>query len=189
MLRKDIVIVEGARTPFAEFCGSFRDITAIDLGAIAAKGAIEKANVDPEEIDQVVFGNVQQSSVNAHILARHVALKANLPIHVPAVTVNRLCGTGVEAIIQAARLIMTGEAKMTLAGGTENMSQTPHVIRGMRWGSPLGGPVIEDWVWDGLYDAVGDCTMADTAENLAIKYELSREEIDRHALFYFVRHQ
>ncbi|MEW9670498.1 acetyl-CoA C-acetyltransferase [Ammoniphilus sp. 3BR4] len=182
MLRKDIVIVEGARTPFAEFCGSFRDITAIDLGAIAAKGAIQKANVDPEEIDQVVFGNVQQSSVNAHILARHVALKANLPIHVPAVTVNRLCGTGVEAIIQAARLVMTGEAKMTLAGGTENMSQTPHVIRGMRWGSPLGGPVIEDWVWDGLYDTVGDCTMADTAENLAIKYELSREEIDCHAL-------
>ncbi|MED4785015.1 acetyl-CoA C-acetyltransferase [Brevibacillus choshinensis] len=177
-----IVLVEGARTAFTEISGSFREISAIDLGAEAARESIRKAKIDPEEIDQVVFGNVQQSSKDAHYLARHVGLKAELPIHVPALTINRLCGTGVEAILTAARYIMTGEAKVVLAGGTESMSQVPHVIRGMRWGSPLGSPVVEDWVWDGLYDTVGGCSMAVTAENLAKKYDMTREEIDRHAL-------
>ncbi|WP_243521691.1 acetyl-CoA C-acetyltransferase [Bacillus pseudomycoides] len=181
-----VVLVEGARTPLAEFCGSFRDVSAIDLGAIASKEAIKKANVDPEEIDQVVFGNVQQSSCDAHYLARHVGLKAGISIHVPALTVNRLCGSGLESILTAARYILTGEANMVLAGGAENMSQVPHVIRGMRWGSPLGSPTMEDWVWDGLYDTYGDCTMAVTAENLAEKYELSREGIDEYA---FLSHQ
>ncbi|WP_102348618.1 acetyl-CoA C-acetyltransferase [Bacillus sp. Marseille-P3661] len=178
----DIVILEGARTPFTEISGTFREITATNLGAIAAKGAIEKANITPEEIDHVVFGNVQQSSKDAHILARHVGLLAGTPIPVPALTINRLCGTGVESILTAARYIRTGEANVVLAGGTESMSQTPHVIRGMRWGSPLGAPVIEDWVWDGLYDTVGDVTMAQTAENIAKKYNISREEADQHAL-------
>ncbi|MED4585278.1 acetyl-CoA C-acetyltransferase [Brevibacillus choshinensis] len=177
-----IVLVEGARTAFTEISGSFREISAIDLGAEAARESIRKAKIDPEEIDQVVFGNVQQSSKDAHYLARHVGLKAELPIHVPALTINRLCGTGVEAILTAARYIMTGEAKVVLAGGTESMSQVPHVIRGMRWGSPLGSPIVEDWVWDGLYDTVGGCSMAVTAENLAKKYDITREEIDRHAL-------
>jgi acetyl-CoA acyltransferase 2 len=178
----DIVLLEGARTPFAEISGSFRDITATELGAIAAKEAIRKANITPEDINQVVFGNVQQSSKDAHLLARHVGLKAGTPIHVPALTINRLCGTGIEAILTAARYILTGEAKVVLAGGAESMSQVPHVIRGMRWGSPLGSPVVEDWVWDGLYDTVGGCTMAETAENLAKRYNISREEIDQHAL-------
>lgn len=186
MSKTDVVLVEGARTPLAEFCGSFRDVSAIDLGAIASKEAIKKANVNPEEIDQVVFGNVQQSSRDAHYLARHVGLKAGLSIHVPALTVNRLCGSGLESILTAARYILTGEANMVLAGGAENMSQVPHVIRGMRWGSPLGSPTMEDWVWDGLYDTYGDCTMAVTAENLAEKYKLSREEIDEYA---FLSHQ
>ncbi|RAK14089.1 acetyl-CoA C-acetyltransferase [Anoxybacillus vitaminiphilus] len=179
---KEVVLIEGARTPFAEFCGSFREISATDLGAIAAREAIRKAKIEPEEVDQVVFGNVQQSSRDAHYLARHVGLKAHLPIDVPALTINRLCGTGLEAILTAARYILTGEANVVLAGGTENMSQVPHVIRGMRWGTPLGSPALEDWLWDGLYDTYGDCTMAVTAENLAKKYELSREEIDQHAL-------
>lgn len=178
----DIVVLEGARTPFAEISGSFRQITATDLGAIAAKEAIRKSDIQPGEIDQVVFGNVQQSSKDAHLLARHIGLKAGTPIKVPALTVNRLCGTGVEAILTAARYILTGEANVVLAGGTENMSQVPHVIRGMRWGSPLGSPVVEDWLWDGLYDPYGDCTMAQTAENLAAKYGITREEVDRHAL-------
>lgn len=175
-------MIEGARTPLAAFCGSFRDISATDLGAIAAKEAIAKAKIQPEEIDQVVFGNVQQSSRDAHILARHVGLKAGVPIPVPALTINRLCGSGLEAILTASRYILTGEANVALAGGAENMSQVPHVIRGMRWGQPLGAAQMEDWLWDGLYDTVGDCTMAMTAENLAKKYELTREEIDRHAL-------
>ena len=178
----DIVLLEGARTPFAEISGSFREIKATDLGAIAAKEAINKSNISVEEIDHVVFGNVQQSSKDAHILARHVGLKAGTPIHVPAVTINRLCGTGIESILTSARYILTGEANVVLAGGTESMSQVPHVIRGMRWGSPLGAPVIEDWVWDGLYDTYGDCTMGETAENIAARYNLTREEVDRHAL-------
>lgn len=179
---KEIVLLEGARTPFAEISGSFREIDAIDLGAIAAKEAIQRSKISAEEIDHVVFGNVQQSSKNAHILARHVGLKAGTPIPVPALTINRLCGTGIESILTSARYILTGEANVVLAGGTESMSQVPHVIRGMRWGSPLGGTVIEDWVWDGLYDTVGKCSMGDTAENLAAKYEITREEVDQHAL-------
>jgi acetyl-CoA acyltransferase 2 len=179
---QDIVLLEGARTPFAEISGSFRNLTATDLGAVAAKEAIRKSNISADEIDHVVFGNVQQSSKDAHLLARHVGLKAGTPINVPALTINRLCGTGIESILTAARYILIGEAKVVLAGGTENMSQVPHVIRGMRWGSPLGSPVIEDWLWDGLYDTYGDCTMAQTAENLAIKYSLTREEVDQHAL-------
>ncbi len=178
----DVVLLEGARTPFAEINGSFRDITATDLGAIAAQEAIRKSGVDKEEIDHVVFANVQQSSKDAHLLARHVGLKAGLPIRVPAVTINRLCGSGLEAILAAGRYIVTGEADAVLAGGTENMSQVPHVIRGARTGKPLGALQMEDWLWDGLYDTVGDCTMAMTAENLAHKYGIRREEIDRHAL-------
>ncbi|PHC44826.1 acetyl-CoA C-acyltransferase [Bacillus toyonensis] len=179
---KEIVLLEGARTPFAEISGSFRGMNATELGAIAAKEAIRKASISAEDIDQVVFGNVQQSSKDAHLLARHVGLKAGAPIHVPALTINRLCGTGVESILTAARYILSGEAEVALAGGTENMSQVPHVIPRMRWGSPLGGPAIEDWLWDGLYDTYGKCTMGETAENLAAKYNLTREEVDQHAL-------
>lgn len=179
---KDIVILEGARTPFAEISGSFREITATDLGAIAAKEALHRAKITGEDVDQVVFGNVQQSSKDAHLLARHVGLKAGTPISVPALTINRLCGTGLESVLTAARYILTNEANVVLAGGTESMSQVPHVIRGMRWGSQLGAPVVEDWVWDGLYDTYGDCTMGETAENLAAKYNVTREEVDQHAL-------
>lgn len=177
----DIVLLEGARTPFAKISGSFRDITAAELGVIAAKEAIRKSNINPDDIDQVVFGNVQQSSKDAHMLARHVGLKAGTSLEVPAVTINRVCGTGIEAILTGARYILTGEANVVLAGGTENMSQVPHVIRGARWGSPLGGPIVEDWVWDGLLDTNAGYTMSQTAENLAEKYKITREEVDAHA--------
>nr|WP_295969782.1 acetyl-CoA C-acetyltransferase [uncultured Bacillus sp.] len=183
MGQKEVVLLEGARTPFAEINGSFREIPAIELGTIASREAIRKAQVDPEEIDHVVFGNVQQSSCDAHFLARHIGLKAGVPVHVPAVTVNRLCGTGIEVILSAARLIQNGEAELVLAGGTESMSQVPHVVKGMRWGAPLGSVKLEDWLWEGLYDSYGDCTMSITAENLAKKYELSREKIDQHAFY------
>lgn len=178
---KDIVLLEGARTPFTKISGSFRDITATELGVIAAKEAIRKSNINPEDIDQVVFGNVQQSSKDAHILARHVGLKAGTRLETPGLTINRVCGTGIEAILTGARYILAGEADVVLAGGTENMSQVPHVIRGARWGSPLGGPLVEDWLWDGLLDTNAGCTMAETAENLAEKYNISREEVDEHA--------
>ncbi|MEB3103933.1 acetyl-CoA C-acetyltransferase [Ferviditalea candida] len=179
----DVVLVEGARTPFTLFCGSLREITAIDLGAIAAKEAIRKAGIDAEEVDQVVIGNAYQSSKDAHILARHVGLKAGAPVSTPALTVNRLCGSGLEAMISAARMIQTGESSVALAGGTENMSQIPFVVRGARWGIPYGGGnALEDILWEGLTDTYAGCNMAITAENLAEKYGLTREEIDRHAL-------
>lgn len=178
----DIVLLEGARTPFVNFNGKFKHIDASELGVIAAKEAINKSGITPDQINHVVFGNVQQSSKNAHLLARHVGLKAGIPLYVPAVTINRVCGTGIEAITAGARLILTGEADVVLAGGTENMSQVPHVIRGMRWGSPLGAVNVEDWLWDGLEDTNVGCTMAETAENLAKKYNISREEVDQHAL-------
>lgn len=184
MSLKDIVLLEGARTPFTKFCGSFSDISAIDLGAISAKEAVKKSRIEPEEVDQVVFGNVQHSSRDAHIFARHVGLKAGLPIPVPALTINRLCGSGLEAIISAARMIQTGESQVALAGGAENMTQIPFVIRGARKGIPYGGdyPPMEDVLWTGLTDTYAGCNMAITAENLAEIYGLTREEIDQHAL-------
>lgn len=178
----DIVLLEGARTPFVDYNGKLKHMTATELGVIAAKEALKKSKIEPEQVDHVVFGNVQPSSKDAHLLARHVGLKAGTPLHVPAVTINRVCGTGIEAILAGARHILTGEAEVVLAGGTENMSQVPHVIRGMRWGSPLGGTMIEDWLWDGLEDTNVGCTMAQTAENLAERYNISREEVDQHAL-------
>jgi len=178
----EIVLLEGARTPFVNFNGKFKDIKATELGVIAAKEAVARAGINAEEIDHVVFGNVQQSSKDAHLLARHVGLKTGTPIHVPAVTINRVCGTGIEAITAGARHIMAGEAEVVLAGGTENMSQVPHVVRGMRSGSPLGAPKMEDWLWDGLLDTNCGFNMAETAENLAKEVNVSREEVDQHAL-------
>lgn len=182
MKAKEIVLLEGARTAFININDMFREVTATELAVHAAKEAIKKAKIQPEEIDHVVFGNVQQSSRDAHFLARHVGLKVGTPIRVPAVTINRVCGTGIEAITAGARHILAGEADVVLAGGTENMSQVPHVIRGMRWGSPLGSPKVEDWLWDGLTDTYVGLSMAETAENLAKKYNISREEVDAHAL-------
>ncbi|MFS8630986.1 MAG: hypothetical protein LOD92_07510, partial [Bacillales bacterium] len=179
---KDVVLIDGARTPFGKFGGSFKDISAIDLGAYSAKEAIARAGLDPSEIDEVVMGNVQQSSTDAHYLARHVGLKAGLPVHVPSLTVNRLCGSGLEAIVTAAKNIMLGETEVALAGGTENMSQIPYFVIGARWGTKLGTPPkMADYLWDGLYDPVGGCTMAMTAENAAEKYNVSREECDEFA--------
>lgn len=182
MKANDVVIVDGCRTAFAKFGGPFRDISAIDLGACAAKEAMTRSGVEAEEIDHVFFGNVIQSSPDAVLAARHVGLKSGVPVEVPALTVNRLCGSGLEAITQAARMIMTGESKVGLAGGGENMSQIPHVIRGARWGIPLFEAPMKDYLYEALYDPYGQCFMADTAENLASQYGLTREEIDRHAL-------
>lgn len=183
MKSTDIVLLEGARTPFVNFNGKFKEITATELGVIAAKEALKKTSITPDQIDHVVFGNVQQSSKDAHFLARHIALKAEIPLHVPAVTINRVCGTGIEAILTSARYILTGDAEVVLAGGTENMSQVPHVVHGMRWGNPLGSVKVEDWLWEGLEDTNVGCTMAQTAENVAEKYHISRQEADEHALF------
>ena len=182
MNRKEVVLLEGARTAFASFGGGLRDITAIDLGAAAARAAMERAKVDPEEVDASIVGNVHQSSTEAILMARHVGLKSGLRNESTGLTVNRICGSGLQALITAAESIMLNNAELTIAGGTENMSQIPHVIRGARWGLPLAQSKMEDLLWEALYDPYGDCTMADTAENLAEKYELKREEIDQFAL-------
>jgi acetyl-CoA acyltransferase 2 len=178
---KDIVIVEGARTPVGTFMGSLKDVSATELGAIAAAGALSRSGVDPKWVDAVVIGNVIQSSADAVYLARHVALKAGVPIETPALTVNRLCGSGLEAIIQGARSLMLGEARFALCGGAENMSQAPFAIRGARDGWGLSGQKVEDTLWQALTDSYGGCAMADTAENLAEAYNISRQEQDEFA--------
>src|SRR4030081_3589734 len=148
----DIAIVSGARTAFGRYCGKLKDFTAQELGAVAAKGAMERASLDPKDVDHVVFGNAQQTSGDSLYGARHVGLKAGLPIEAPALTVNRLCGSGMQAIVNAAQMIQLGEAKTVLAGGMESMSQAPHVIRGMRWGVGLGEGKMEDSLMVALLD-------------------------------------
>src|SRR5204862_2747130 len=148
----DIAIVNGARTPMGRYCEKLRDFTAMELGAIAGKEAIKRSGIDPKEFDHVVFGNAQQTSSDSHYGARHVGLKAGLPIETPALTVNRLCGSGMQSIVNAAQMIQLGEAKMVLAGGMESMSQAPHVIRGARWGLGLGEGKLEDSLMVALLD-------------------------------------
>ena len=179
---KDIVIVDGARTPMAEYNGHFSDISAIDLAAIAAKEALSRSGFAPEDVDHVIVGNALQTSGDAIYGARHVGLKAGVPKEVPALTVNRLCGSGIQSIINAAEQIELNEAKSVLAGGMENMSQAPHVIRGARKGFKLGQGAIEDSLMVALLDSYAGLYMAQTAENLARKYDISRDEQDRFAL-------
>lgn len=180
---QDIYIIDGARTPVGVLQGSLSDISAIDLGVIAAKGAIERSGVNPQLIDQVVMGNVIQTSKDAIYFARHVALKAGLPIETPALTVNRLCGSGLQAIVNAAQMLQLGEGQIALAGGAENMTQAPHVLRGARTGYKLGqAPQLEDSLWEALVDSYCGCGMAITAENLAEQYGLTREQVDAYAL-------
>jgi acetyl-CoA acetyltransferase family protein len=179
---KDIVIVAGKRTPMSEYGGALRDLTANELGAIASKAAIAQSQFEAREFDHAVFGNAMQTSADSIYGARHVALKAGLPIEMPALTVNRLCGSGIQAIVTAAQLIQLGEAAVVLAGGIESMSQAPHVIRGARWGLRLGEGKMEDSLMVALLDTYCGCYMAATAENLARKYNISREEQDEFAL-------
>jgi acetyl-CoA acetyltransferase family protein len=178
----DIAIVSGARTPMGRYCGKLRDLTAMDLGAVAGKGAIERAGVDPKEFDHAVFGNAQQTSGDALYGARHVALKAGLPIETPALTVNRLCGSGMQAIVSGAQMIQLGEANIVLAGGMESMSQAPHVIRGARWGFGLGEGKLEDSLMVALLDTYCGLYMANTAELYGEQQGITREAQDEFAL-------
>ncbi len=179
----DVVILAGARTPFGNLGGALADLTATDLGVEAAKAAIERSGVPTEQIDDVVFGNVIQTSADAIYLARHIGLRVGLPIGVPALTLNRLCGSGLQAILTAAQSLRLGESTYALAGGTENMSQAPHIVRGARKGFHLGANVqFEDSLWTALTDSYSDTPMAVTAENLAKKYSIAREACDEFAL-------
>ena len=179
---KDVYILGGARTPMADYAGKLKDLSALELGAIAARAALERTGVKPADVDHVVFGNVLQTSADAVYGARHVGLKAGLPIEVPALTVNRLCGSGIQAAVNGAHLLMLGEADIVLTGGMESMSQAPHVIRGLRSGLRLGQGQLEDTLWSALLDTHCGCTMAGTAENCAAKYNVSREEQDAYAI-------
>ena len=181
-MNRDIFILGGARTPMAEYAGKLKDISALDLGAVASRAALERTGVKPEAVDHVVFGNVLQTSSDAVYGARHVGLRAGLPIEVPALTVNRLCGSGIQAAVNGAHLIMLGEADVVLTGGMESMSQAPHVIRGLRSGLRLGQGQLEDTLWSALLDTHCGCTMAGTAENCAAKYGISRAAQDEYAI-------
>ena len=174
-----VVFLSGVRTGFGAFGGTLKDLSATELGAIAARAALSRSGVEPAGVDHVVFGNVLQTSADAPYLARHIGLKAGAPVETPALTVNRLCGSGFEAVIQGAQQILLGASRVVLAGGTESMSQAPHVVRGARWGLRLGpGAPLEDTLWEALRDANCGLSMAETAEKLAEQYNVSRESVD-----------
>ena len=178
---KDIVVLGGARTAFGTYGGALRDTSATDLGVIASKGALERSKVSPDKIDQVIFGNVLQTSGDAVYFARHIGLKAGAPKEAPALTINRLCGSGLQAILLGAQEIQLGQADFVLAGGAENMSMAPHMIRGARWGLPLGEQKLEDYLWVALVDSYNGLGMANTAENLGRKYGIGRQAADEFA--------
>jgi acetyl-CoA acetyltransferase family protein len=182
MWPNEIAIVSGARTPMGRYCGKLRDFTAQDLGAIAARGAMERASMDPGEFDHAIFGNAQQTSGDALYGARHAALKAGLPIETPALTVNRICGSGIQSIITGAQLIQLGEARKVLAGGMESMSQAPHVIRGLRWGVGLGEGKLEDALMVALLDTYCGLYMANTAELYGEQMGITRQLQDEFAM-------
>ena len=181
-MQKDVFIINGARTPMGEYNGKLKDLSALELGAIAARAALQRTGIRPEHVDHVVFGNVLQTSGDAIYGARHVGLKAGVPVEVPALTVNRLCGSGIQAAVSGAQMILLEEAGLVLSGGMESMSQAPHVIRGLRTGLRLGQGQLEDMLWTALLDTHCGCTMAVTAENCAAKYSIPREEQDLFAL-------
>jgi acetyl-CoA acetyltransferase family protein len=178
----EALVIAGARTPLAEFNTHFRDVSETELGAIAAGEALRRSRVPAERVDHAVFGNAMQTSPNALYGARHVALKAGLPETVPALTVNRLCGSGIQSIATAAGLIELQEAEIVLAGGMENMTQAPHVLRGLRSGIKMGHTRIEDALLTGLLDMHCGCSMSQTAENLARERGITRADADRYAL-------
>ena len=182
-LSKDIVIVGAKRTAFGAMGGALKGISATDLAVHAAKAAIAQSGAQPSDFGHVIVGNVMQTSADAIYCARHVGLKAGLPVEVPALTVNRLCGSGFEALILGAERLLLGDAEVVLAGGTENMTQAPHVLRGGREGFAFGkAPALEDSLWSALTDSYCNAPMAITAENLAAKYGISREQCDAYAV-------
>jgi acetyl-CoA acetyltransferase family protein len=181
-MNEDVVILGGARTPMAEYVGAFKDVSALDLGGHAGVAALERSGVEPSAVDHVVMGNALQTSGDAIYGARHVGLKAGVPIEVPALTVNRLCGSGIQSVVSAAQMIKLGESRVALAGGMENMSQAPHVLRGARSGLRLGEGKLEDSLMVALLDTRCGLYMAQTSDNLARQHGITREQMDGYAL-------
>jgi len=182
-LAKNVYIVAAKRTPFGAFGGKLKDISASELGGIASTAAVEQLPKDTP-IDSVIYGNVIQTSADAAYLARHVGHRAKLPLHVPANTINRLCGSGFQSVINGAQEILLGEANVVLTGGTENMSQAPYAVRNIRWGTRYGTDLkMEDTLANGLIDTFPNkIPMAITGENLGEKYKIDRKTCDEYAL-------
>jgi len=179
---REIVIASAVRTPIGSFGGMFKNVSAVQLGTVVAKEALKRANVKPEMVDEVIFGNVLQAGLGQNV-ARQVSVHAGIPIEVPSFTINKVCGSGLKAVALAAQAILAGEAEIVLAGGTENMSQAPYLLKSARWGQRMGNAQIEDYmVQDGLWDVFNDYHMGITAENIVEKYGLTREEQDQLAL-------
>ncbi len=179
---KKIFFLSAQRTPFGTFGGSLKNISAIDLGISASKAAITNAGISPDKINNIIFGNTMQTSADAIYLARHIGLKCKIPESVPALTINRLCGSGFQAIINGAEQIELGLSDCVLVGGTESMSQTPHIIRGARWGIPLAQSKLEDSLWVGLTDSYTKLPMGLSVEHLASLYNISQDEVDNYSL-------
>jgi acetyl-CoA acyltransferase 2 len=179
---EEIWFLSGKRTPFGTFGGALKDLTATDLAVDSAKAALTAAKVSAEDIQHVVYGNVMQTSQDAIYLPRHVGLRAGVPVHIGALGVNRLCGSGFQAFVTAAELMMTEQAQVVLAGGTESMSQSPHAVRGARWGLGLGKGALEDTLMTALFDTYSGTPMGMTAENLAEQYKLTQDQVDEFAV-------
>lgn len=179
---RDVVIVSAFRTPIGSFGGALKDVSAVDLGTCVVKKAIESINLDPAEIDELIFGNILSAGLGQNV-ARQVAIKSGIPKEVPSFGINKLCGSGLKAVELAAQAIMTGDAEVVIAGGTESMSQAPYVLREHRWGKRMGdGKIIDTMIYDGLTDAFNDYHMGVTAENIVEKYGFTREMQDQIAL-------
>lgn len=178
---ENAVIIDGVRTGFGSFGGSLKDISPVNLGVEVSKAALERANTKAEDVEEIIFGNVVPAGKDAIYLARHIGLKSGLKVETPALTVNRLCGSGMESIVLATRKVLLGENQVVLAGGVESMSQAPYVVRNARWGVRYGSAEFEDSLSQGLTDMYVEMPMGITAENLADEYKISREEQDEWA--------
>ncbi len=181
-MSEDVLILQGARTAMAELVGAFKDTSALELGGFAARAAMERAGIEPGSVDHVVMGNALQTSGDAIYGARHVALRAGVPIETPALTVNRICGSGIQSVVTAAQMIQLGEANVTIAGGMENMTQAPHVVRGARTGFRLGQGDLEDSLMVALLDTHCGLYMAQTSDRLAREKGIDRAQMDEYAL-------
>lgn len=179
---REVVIVSAVRTPIGSFGGALASLSAVDLGVVAAKAALERGRVKPEMVDEVLIGNVLQAGLGQNV-ARQIAVGAGLPYEVPAISINKLCGSGLRTVSMAAQFIKLGDAKVVLTGGTESMSNAPYVMNKARWGAKMGHISAEDtMIKDGLTDAFNDYHMGITAENIADQWSISRDQQDAFAL-------
>lgn len=175
---KNVVIASAARTPVGSFGGAFKSVSAVDLGVVAAKEAIARADIKAEDVDEAIIGNVLQAGLGQNV-ARQVILHAGLPETTPAMTINKVCGSGLRAVSLAAQIIKAGDADIVLAGGTESMSCAPFILNDARWGARMGEKkLVDEMIKDGLWDAFNDYHMGVTAENVAKEYDVTRDDQD-----------